>query len=535
MATLNGPSTLDLPVTLSTPRVLEAIRAALEAEVRPAVSSDGGIAALREIDTLLGYLAAREQPGQDIRDRAVTSGRALLTEGVCLMAEAGVDAWAGYEAATASPDRALRRERTSVTQATADDVEALLRALGRLTSALESIGPCSGRSSAQVDGLVRRLAAWESDWYESVGKLTNGGTGVSATATPTESGQLQGPAGAPASGEMSLAGLNVFLASALPGYPGGRALAVVAGSSGKRTYKLELERPWEGRKLLIVRQELPGFVASWVTADLRSEAMIVQVVGEAGVPVPRLLTIAAEPAGLGAPFAVLEECAGAALGSPYGDGEMSRASGEQAAALLAGVHRVPVTDLTAAGVPGFGPELTGLSRGDLNTVYLAELNRIWGTNAGRVASPTIERVLGWLGHNLVPDDRPCTLVHGDFGPHNLLAVDGNITALLDWEYAKPGDPAQDLGYAQEAVSRHLDWARFIDVYREAGGPEVSAASIQWTGVASWLRNAIVAMVRIASFNAGSRSDVATPGRIRTLPRILTKVSEQIDLPPPVQG
>ena len=51
------------------------------------------------------------------------------------------------------------------------------------------------------------------------------------------------------------------------------------------------------------------------------------------------------------------------------------------------------------------------------------------------------------------------------------SADGNITALLDWEYAKSGDPAQDLGYAQEAVSRHLDWARFIDVYREAGGPE----------------------------------------------------------------
>lgn len=496
-------------------RVLAAIRGALDTEVRPAVSTGAGLAALREIDTLLGYLAARERPGRTLRERAVRDGQALLAEGRCLLAEAGV---------RTDEDGDLPAGRSGADSAwpTADDVENLLRRLSRLTATLASAESLDDATKAR--DLVRRLAGWERDWYARVDELTRG----EASARQ----RSRKPKAYPASGVMSLAGLNAYLSAALPGYPGGRSLAIISGSSGKRTYKLELARPWEGRQRLIVRQEPPGFMPNWVTTDLRSEAMIVATVGRAGVPVPRLLTVATDQTGLGAPFAVLEERAGAALGSPYGDGEMSAASAEAAAALLAAVHQVPVTELSSAGVPGFEVGLTQLSRGDLNALYLAELTRIWEENVGWVASPTIERVLTWLRRNLVPDDRPCTIVHGDFGPHNLLAVDGTITALLDWEYAKPGDPAQDLGYAQEAISRHVDWARFLDVYRQAGGPEVSAASIQWTGTASWLRNAVMAMVRIASFNAGSRSDLATPGRIRGLPRILAKVSGQIEPLPP---
>jgi aminoglycoside phosphotransferase (APT) family kinase protein len=541
MATSNGPSTPDLLVMPAPSRVIAAIRAALAAEVRPAISTEAGVAALREIETLLGYLAACEEPGRVLRARVARQGRALLAEGLHLLSEAGAPGHAASDLAVAGNADAnpsgtrVGGAATDPDWPTAGEVEVLLRSLSWLTSALTSAEARDSAGTAQLGGLVRRLAAWESDWYESIDTLTRGQTTMpsssSAVAPGTGAGgnrRSQRSATTPASGKMSLEGLNAFLPSVLPGYPGGQSLTAISGSSGKRTYKLELDSPWEGQQVLIVRQEPPGFTASWVTVDLRSEAMIVRTVGEAGVPVPRLLTVRPEPSELGAPFAVLEERLGTALGSPYGDGPMSAPSAEMAATLLATVHRVPLTDLSIAGVAGFEPELVQLSRGDHNALYLAELTKLWQESAGRVASPTIERVLDWLRRNLVPDSRPCTLVHGDFGPHNLLAVDGTITALLDWEYAKPGDPAQDLGYAQEAISRHLDWSHFIDAYCKADGAEVSAASIQWTGAASWLRNVIGAMVRIASFNEGSRSDVETPGRVRNLPRLLTKVSGQIE-------
>jgi aminoglycoside phosphotransferase (APT) family kinase protein len=40
---------------------------------------------------------------------------------------------------------------------------------------------------------------------------------------------------------------------------------------------------------------------------------------------------------------------------------------------------------------------------------------------------------------------PIRLVHGDPGAHNLL-WDGQLTALLDWEWAGLGDPLTDLAW-----------------------------------------------------------------------------------------
>jgi hygromycin-B 4-O-kinase len=39
------------------------------------------------------------------------------------------------------------------------------------------------------------------------------------------------------------------------------------------------------------------------------------------------------------------------------------------------------------------------------------------------------------------------LVHGDFGSNNVLYADGRITAVLDWDSAKYGDPLLDIAGA----------------------------------------------------------------------------------------
>jgi len=41
-----------------------------------------------------------------------------------------------------------------------------------------------------------------------------------------------------------------------------------------------------------------------------------------------------------------------------------------------------------------------------------------------------------------------TLLHGDFWPGNLLWHEGRLTAVIDWEDAKLGDPLQDLAIAR---------------------------------------------------------------------------------------
>jgi Ser/Thr protein kinase RdoA (MazF antagonist) len=39
------------------------------------------------------------------------------------------------------------------------------------------------------------------------------------------------------------------------------------------------------------------------------------------------------------------------------------------------------------------------------------------------------------------------VLHGDFGPHNLIWIDGQLTGVIDFELARPGDPLEDAGFA----------------------------------------------------------------------------------------
>jgi Phosphotransferase enzyme family len=46
------------------------------------------------------------------------------------------------------------------------------------------------------------------------------------------------------------------------------------------------------------------------------------------------------------------------------------------------------------------------------------------------------------------------LVHGDFGPQNVLIEDDRINALVDWEFAHIGQPVEDLAWAEWIVRMH---------------------------------------------------------------------------------
>jgi Ser/Thr protein kinase RdoA (MazF antagonist) len=47
------------------------------------------------------------------------------------------------------------------------------------------------------------------------------------------------------------------------------------------------------------------------------------------------------------------------------------------------------------------------------------------------------------------------LVHGDFGPQNMLfGDDGRLTGVVDWEFAHLGEPIEDLAWAEWIVRTH---------------------------------------------------------------------------------
>jgi Ser/Thr protein kinase RdoA (MazF antagonist) len=63
------------------------------------------------------------------------------------------------------------------------------------------------------------------------------------------------------------------------------------------------------------------------------------------------------------------------------------------------------------------------------------------------------------------------LVHGDFGPNNILLdpITFEVTAVLDWEWARTGDPIVDIAWCEWIVRMHHQnmlpaISRFFEAY-----------------------------------------------------------------------
>lgn len=131
--------------------------------------------------------------------------------------------------------------------------------------------------------------------------------------------------------------------------------------------------------------------------------------------------------------------------------------GESFISVLAAIHAV-------------NPDDVGL--GDLGrpTGYVARQLKTWygSWTASLVAAdyddPRVHDLHGRLMANLPADGR-ASVVHGDYGVHNVMVDDvGTVVAVLDWEIATLGDPIADFAYALNA------WAERDDASADLGDP-----------------------------------------------------------------
>jgi len=122
-------------------------------------------------------------------------------------------------------------------------------------------------------------------------------------------------------------------------------------------------------------------------------------------------------------------------------------------------------------------------------------------------SPALIALYDWLLEN-VPDrqGRP-VLLHGDIGFHNFLFDGDRLAAVLDWEFAHIGDPAEELGYIKVTVGAALDWERLMARYQAAGGSAVDPATLRYFQVWAYARNATAANLLSTLFNLGEVDDL----------------------------
>ena len=172
------------------------------------------------------------------------------------------------------------------------------------------------------------------------------------------------------------------------------------------------------------------------------------------VPVPAILGVEPDPAVLGAPFFVMERCAGEAADNPpyvFAGWLLDAPTAVRDAVsgscidLLAEVHGI-------ADLPSLRPfEFGGAGSALRRHVEHTKAHYDWAVGSDRRV-PLIETAFDWIEANWPGEAEPA-LSWGDARPANILWHDGRPTAVLDWEMVAVAPPEVDLG-----------WMLFFQVY-----------------------------------------------------------------------
>lgn len=261
---------------------------------------------------------------------------------------------------------------------------------------------------------------------------------------------------------------------------------------------------------LVVQRERAGGAREG--SGMGVEARLLRAAAAAGVPVAPLLVADGDEgrsrADLGGPWLVAERIEGETIprkllrDDEWTDARSVLAS--QCGAALAAIHRIPLAD-----VPGLDP------------VDQLERYRVMYDDLGQ-PHPTFELALRWLDEHRAPPAEQ-VVVHGDFRNGNLMVGPEGLRAVLDWELAHVGDPAEDLAWlclrawrfgSPLPVGGFGERADLLAAYAEAGGPPIDPAALRWWEVLGTFKWGVICIVQTSIHLSGmSRSvELAAIGR-----------------------
>jgi aminoglycoside phosphotransferase (APT) family kinase protein len=268
------------------------------------------------------------------------------------------------------------------------------------------------------------------------------------------------------------AGIAEVLAE-LGGDPGDLTLTPIPGGASRETWLIADEDDrW------VLRRDPRGTVSFVPMVD--EFALIVRAT-EAGVPAPEPLAFEPDGGRFGSPGMLMGFVEGTSvaprvLRKPEYEAARGRLAGQLAEA-LARVHSIE-----PASLDGVLPA----ARADPAVGQIEE----WERQLDEIGEPlpAVELGLRWLRANS-PDPAEPTLVHGDFRLGNFIVDTDGLAAVIDWELAHLGDPAEDIGWLcirswrfgndDRPVAGVGELDGFLAAYEAAGGKPVDRDRIRY--------------------------------------------------------
>jgi aminoglycoside phosphotransferase (APT) family kinase protein len=259
-------------------------------------------------------------------------------------------------------------------------------------------------------------------------------------------------------------------------------LSRIPGGASRETWRAESSR---GRWVL--RRDPKGSVSLVPMGD---EFALIRAAAESGAPVPEPIAFERDGGRFGSPGLLMAFVEGTSvaprvLRKPEFEEARGRLTGQLAKA-LARIHAIDLVKLDGAlpEAPG-DPTLTQIEEWERQLDEIGE------------PLPAVELGLRWLRAH-APEPAEPRLVHGDFRLGNFIIDEDGLAAVIDWELAHLGDPAEDIGWLcirswrfgnddlPVAGVGQLD--DFIAAYEAAGGAPVDRERVRYWeafGNAKW--------------------------------------------------
>jgi aminoglycoside phosphotransferase (APT) family kinase protein len=256
-----------------------------------------------------------------------------------------------------------------------------------------------------------------------------------------------------------VAGLERWLAAALPDYRGPLTVEQFTGGQSNPTFRLSTP----ARRYVLRRKPMGVLLKSAHAVD--REYRVMAALHGTGFPAPRMLGLCLDDAVIGSAFFVMDHVEGRLFWDPILP-ELTRAA--RAAvydAMNATTARLHATDYAAIGLADYGRP---------GNYFARQIDR-WSKQYRASETAPIEamdRLIEWLPANIPPGDETA-IVHGDLRLDNMIfhPSEPRVIAVIDWELSTLGHPLGDFAYQLMA------WRLDPETFRGLAGADLGALGI----------------------------------------------------------
>jgi aminoglycoside phosphotransferase (APT) family kinase protein len=282
----------------------------------------------------------------------------------------------------------------------------------------------------------------------------------------------------------------------------------LSGGASMETWAFAIEGGPAREDLILRRRSVPFDPENARSVSLATEAALIRATGANGARVPHVRHVCDETDALGEAY-VMVRVGGETLGRKITSdirfdavrGKLARQCGE----VLVPIH-------ATAPPPGLNLKTVD---GEVELDRYEEVYRHAGAER-----PILELAIQYLRKHIPAPVEP-VLLHGDFRNGNIMFdPEQGVAAVLDWELAHLGDPAEDMGWIctnswrfgrpDRPVGGFGDYADLLAGYAAAGGRPIELSRVRFWQMLGSLRWGIMCLTMYLSWRDGVTKSVERP-------------------------